>query len=83
MRVVVVGVFVANQAQMRDRLVVLAAVDRERRGVEPLVDGLRRGFARRRLALADVQVQPDALVQFLLLGILRAAPIRADPVAGG
>ena len=42
-RVVVVGILVAHEAQVRERLVVRAAVDRERRRVEPLVDGLRRG----------------------------------------
>ena len=42
-RVVVVGILVAHQAQVRDRLVVVAAVDGERRRVQPLVDGLRRG----------------------------------------
>ena len=69
-RVVVVGILVADEAQVRDRLVVAAAVDGERRGVETLVDRLRRGFARRGLTLADVQIQPDALVQLLFLGIL-------------
>ena len=43
--VVVVGILVAHQAQVRDRLIVLPAVDGERRGIEPFVDGLRRGFA--------------------------------------
>jgi hypothetical protein len=46
--VVVVGVFVAHEAKMCDRLVVLSAVDGERRRVQALVDGLRiwnRGVA--------------------------------------
>ena len=46
--VVVVGVFVAHEAQMCDRLVVLSAVDGERRRVQAFVDGLRaapRGVA--------------------------------------
>ena len=41
----------------------MASVDAYRRS--SIVCG--RGFARRRLALADVQVEPDALVQLLLL----------------
>src|SRR4029077_8889894 len=68
-RVVVVGILVANQTQMRDRLIVLAAVDGEGRRIEALVDRLRRGFALGRLALADIEVESNALVQFLFLGV--------------
>ena len=64
-RVVVVRIFVADEAQVRDRLIVGAAVDGQRRGVEALVDRLRRVLALRGLTLADVQVQPHPLVQFL------------------
>ena len=39
-----------------------------------------RGFARRRLALADVQVEPDALVELLFLGVL--AQDRFEQVGG-
>ena len=66
-RVVVVGIFVANEAEMRDGLIVLPAVDGERRGVEPLVDCLWRRFAGRGLPLADVQVQADAFEELLLI----------------
>jgi hypothetical protein len=56
-RVIVVGILVADEAQMRDRLVVLPAVDGERRRVEALVDGLRRGLLVRCLPLTDVEVE--------------------------
>ena len=69
-RVIVVGIFVANQAKMRNRLVVLAAIDRECGGVKTFLDCLRRRFLRCRVALADVQVQADALVQFLFIRVL-------------
>jgi hypothetical protein len=69
-RVVVVRVFVAHQAEMGDCLVVAAAVDRERGCVEPFVDRLRRFLAGTRLPPANVEVEPDALVQFFLVGIL-------------
>ena len=68
-RVIVVRIFVAHETQVRNRLVVLPAVDGERRRVESLVDRLRRGLALRRLPLADIQVEPYALVQLLLLRI--------------
>jgi hypothetical protein len=69
-RMIVVGILISHETQVGDRLIVLAAVDRKRRGVKPLVDRLGRRLARSRLPLADVQVQPDALVQLLFLGIL-------------
>ena len=68
-RVVVVRVLVAHQPQMGEGLVVAAAVDGQRRGVEPLVDGLRSRILRRRLPGADVQVEADAFVQFLLFRV--------------
>ena len=69
-RVVVVRIFVANKAQVRDRLVVPAAVDRERRRVEAFLDRLRSRLAGCRLAPADVQVQPHPLVKLALIGVL-------------
>jgi hypothetical protein len=69
-RVIVVGILVADQAQMRDGLVVLPAVDGQGRGVQTFVDGLRGGFFLRRLALTDVQVEPHPLVKLLFLRIL-------------
>jgi hypothetical protein len=69
-RVIVVRILISHETQVGDRLIVLAAIDRKRRGVKPLVDRLGRRFARSRLPLADVQVQTDALVQLLLFGIL-------------
>ncbi len=54
---------------MRDRLVVLSTIDRERRRVEALVDRLRRRFALGGLTVTDVQVKPHALVQLFLLGV--------------
>src|SRR5437667_7319283 len=68
--VIVVRVFVAHEAKMSDRLVVLSAVDRKRRRVQALVDGLRIWNSRCRLALADIEVEPNPFVQFLLFGIL-------------
>ena len=70
--VVVVGILVADQAQMRDRLIVLAAVDRQRGGVQPFFDRLRRRFAVRRLTLTDVQVEPYAFVQLCSSGYWRS-----------
>jgi hypothetical protein len=69
-RVIVVGILVANQAQVRDGLVVLAAVDCERGGVQTFGHGLRRVFALRSLSLADIQVETDALVKLLLVRVL-------------
>ena len=80
-RVIVVGVLVAHQTEVRQGLVVPAAVDRERRREQPLVDGLRRRFLAGRLALTDVQVQPDPLVQLLFLGVLSAARTRRGAAA--
>ena len=71
-RVIVVGVLVAHEAQVRDRLVVPTAVDRKSRGVQPFFDRLGPRFAGRRLALADVEVEPHPLVQLLLFRILRS-----------
>src|SRR5262249_60784807 len=68
--VVVVRVFVADEAKMRDCLVVLSAVDGEGRRVQALVDGLRIWNSRCRLPLTDVEVEPNPLVKFLLFGIL-------------
>ena len=62
-RVFVVGILVANEAEVRDCLVVPAAVDRQRRGVEAFLDGLRASFAWSGLALANVEVEPDAFVE--------------------
>jgi len=69
-RVVVVGILVAHQAEMRDGFVVAAPVDREGGGIEPFVDRLRGLLARGCLALADVQIEADTLVEFLLIGVL-------------
>ena len=51
--VVVVGILVAHQAEMRDRPVVLAAGERERRGLEARGDRRRASPARRRPAWAE------------------------------
>jgi len=64
------GILVAHEAQMRDRLVVLSAIDSERRREQPLVNGLRRFLAPRGLPPADIQVLPYALVQLFLFRIL-------------
>ena len=79
-RVIVVGIFVAHEAQVHDRLIVLAAVDGERRRVEPFFDGLRRGLAGRDLAPADVEIQPHALVQLFFFRVL--AQHRFEDVLG-
>ena len=68
--VVVIRILVADETQVRDRLVVLPAVDGKRRGVQTLVDGLRRGFLLRRLALTDIQVKTNAFVKLAFLRIL-------------
>ena len=68
--VVVVRVFVAHEAKMGNRLVVLPAIDGERRRVQALVDGLRIRHSRGRLPLTDIQVEPNPFVQFLLFRIL-------------
>src|SRR5436190_22633486 len=68
-RVIVVGILVAYESQVRDRLIVLAAVDRECRGKETLLDRLRCRLARFGGPLADVEIEPNALVQLLLFGI--------------
>ena len=68
-RVVVIRVFVANEAQVRDGLVVPATVDRERRGVQTLFHRLWSCFTRSRVPLADVQIQAHAFVELLFLGI--------------
>ena len=69
-RVIVVGIFVADEAQMRDSLIVLPAIEGERRGVQTFVNCLRRRFARGRVAPADAQVETDPLVEFLFLWVL-------------
>lgn len=68
--VVVIWIFVTDKTQVRDRLVVLPAIDGKRRGVETLVDRLRRGFLLRGLALTDIQVKTNALVKLALLRVL-------------
>src|SRR5262245_51677716 len=67
---VVVGDFVADQMQLRNGLVVAPAVDGDRRGEQPLLDGAWLRSLPRRLAPTDVQVQPDTLVQLFFFGIL-------------
>ena len=69
-RVVVVRILVADQAEVGNRLIVLAGVDGQRCRVEAFVDRLRRRFLLSGLALADVQVEPYPLVEFLFLGVL-------------
>ena len=66
-RVVVVGVLIADETQLGDRFVVLAAVYRQGRRVQTFFDraGQRRLWCG--VAFADVQVQADALVKFLLV----------------
>jgi hypothetical protein len=68
--VIVVWVLVANEAEMDNGLIVLAAVDGERCRVEAFVDRLRRILPLRGLALTDVQIQAHPLVQFLLIRVL-------------
>jgi len=68
--VVVIGILIADQAEMGDGLIVLTTIDRERCRVQALVDGLRRCFSLRRLSLTDIEIQPNPLVQFLFFGVL-------------
>ncbi len=69
-RVIVVGVFVANQPQVCERLIVAPPVDGKRRRIQALFLRLRGGLLRRDLTVADVQVLPDPFVELLFLGIL-------------
>lgn len=65
--VVVVRVFVAYEAQVSNCVVVAAFVDRQRGGIQTLVDRLGRGSLGRGLAATNVQVEPHAFVELLLL----------------
>ncbi len=67
--VIVVRVFVAHESQVRNGLIVLAAVDRQGCCVETFLDRHRHRLLRRRVSLADVQIEPDPLVQFLLFWV--------------
>lgn len=67
-RVVVVGILVAHQPEVRDRVIVAPRVDREGGGVQPSIHRLGRVLLGRCLAPADVQVKSDALVKFLFFG---------------
>src|SRR5437867_465917 len=67
---VVVGILIADEPEVGDRFVVAAAVNRQRGGIEPLFYRLWRRLTRRRLALADVQVETHSLVQLLFFGVL-------------
>src|SRR5262245_40577809 len=68
--VVVVRILVTDQTQMGDGFVVASAVDRKRGRIQPFVDRLRRLLARSSLPLTDVQIEPDTLVELLLVGVL-------------
>jgi hypothetical protein len=65
--VVVVRVLVADEPEMRNGFIVPTAVQCQRRGVQPLLKGLRIGPGRRGVPLADVQVQPDPLMELTLI----------------
>ena len=69
-RVIVVGIFVAYEPEMRNCLVVLSAVQRQRRGVQALIDRLRRALAGGRLPPADAQVQPNTFLELLFVRVL-------------
>jgi hypothetical protein len=69
-RVIVVWIFVADEPQIRERLIVTAAIDGKRRRVQALFLRSRRRFFRRRLSLADVQIEPHPFVQLLFLRVL-------------
>ena len=68
--VIVVRIFISHQAQVCDRLIVLTAVDCERCRVQALVDGFWRTFTRRFVTVADIEIEPDAFVQFPFFGVL-------------
>jgi hypothetical protein len=68
--VVVIRVLVTDQAQMRDRLVVLPSVDREGRCVKAFVDRLWSGLALRGLSLTNIEVEPHAFVQLAFFRVL-------------
>jgi hypothetical protein len=61
-RVVVVRLLVADQPEVRERLVVAAAVDRERRGIQTLLGGLGSRLFRGDLTFTDAEVLPHAFV---------------------
>ena len=68
--VIVIGIFVPHQVEVRDGLVVPPAIDGEGRRVQAFVDGLRRRLTGRDMPLADVQVEADALLELFFVGIL-------------
>src|SRR5262249_361800 len=68
--VIVVRILIADETEMQDSFVVASTVERDRRRVQSLVDGLRSRFDGGDLAAADVQVQLYPLVELLLFGKL-------------
>jgi hypothetical protein len=65
--VVVVRILVADEPEMRNGFIVPTAVQCKRRGVQPLLQGLRIGLGRRGVPLADVQIQPDPFMELALI----------------
>ena len=78
-RVVVVGILVPNESEVRNRFVVLAAVDRNRRGKESLFNGLRGGlFADR---LATLRREAGEQLRARPVRVAEEAPARSVAVA--
>ena len=67
--VIVVRIFVTDEAQVGNRFVVAAAVDRQRRRVQPFIDAGGRRLARCRLPVADVHVETHPLMQLFLFRV--------------
>jgi hypothetical protein len=68
--VIVIGILVSHQMEMRNRLVVLSPIDGDRRCIEAFVDRLGRRIRPNDLALTNVEVEPNPFVQFLFFGVL-------------
>ena len=79
-RVVVVRIFVAHEVKMLNGLVVSAAVDGQRGGVQAFLDAPWRGLPGLRVALADVQVKTNSLLQ---LSFVRVQPEDRFEFTGG
>ena len=68
-RVIVFGIFGERSLQVLDRGGLVAGVERNGCGVDTFFGGPRRGFARRQLAFADLQIEPGALEQLPLIRV--------------
>jgi hypothetical protein len=68
-RVVRVRIFVTHQTEVHKSFVVSPAIDRQRRGVETLLDGLRCVLPPGGLTLTDVEIEADSFVELFLFRV--------------